>query len=201
MTTPPKDLIALGRIVGGHGVRGWVKVQPFSSDSDVLALAKQWWIGRPAGPLTGASVADTPRVIEVLWARPHGSTYLASVESVTDRTAADQLKGHTVFVARQSFPALAVDEYYWVDLIGCKVTTDESGQTQTLGVVHEILDNPAHPILSVKQQHLDATSNLMVDRLDAKERPIFSLIPFVAAHIDAVDLATKTITTHWPTDF
>ena len=201
MTTQPKDLIALGRIIGGHGIRGWVKVQPFSSDSDVLALAKQWWIGRPAGPLSGETEAETPRVIDIEWARPHGSTYLASLKSVADRTAADQLKGHTVFVARQVFPALAADEYYWVDLIGCKVTTDESGLMQTLGVVHEILDNPAHPILSVKQQCLDATSNLMVDRLDDKARPIFSLIPFVAAHIDAVDLAQKTITTHWPADF
>lgn len=201
MTTPPEDLIALGRIVGGHGVRGWIKVQPFSSDSDVLVLAKQWWIGRPAGPLSGSSLAEKPRQIDVLWARPHSSTYLASVKDVADRTAADQLKGHTVFVARQSFPALADDEYYWVDLIGCLVTTDETGQTQTLGVVHEILDNPAHPILSVKQQCLDTENNLMVDRLDDKERPIFSLIPFVAAHIDAVDLTKKTITTHWPTDF
>jgi len=55
--------------------------------------------------------------------------------------------------------------------------------------------------LSVKQQCLDVKSNAMVDRLDAKARPIFSLIPFVAAHVDAVDLAEKTITTHWPTDF
>ncbi len=201
MTSPPNDLIALGRIVGGHGVRGWVKVQPFSSDSEVLALAKQWWIGRPAGPLLGSSAPETPRLIDILWARSHGSTYLASVKSVADRTAADQLKGHTVFVARQVFPALAADEYYWVDLIGCKVMTDESGQTQTLGIVHEILDNPAHPILSVKQQFFDATSHTMVDRLDGKARPIFSLIPFVAAHIDAVDLVEKTITTHWPTDF
>jgi 16S rRNA processing protein RimM len=201
MTTPPEDLIALGRIIGGHGVRGWVKVQPFSSDSDVLALATQWWIGRPAGPLSGSSAPETPRVIDVLWARPHGSTYLASIKSVADRTAADQIKGHTVFVARQAFPALGVDEYYWVDLIGCKVTTDESGQIQTLGVVHEILDNPAHPILSVKQQCLDVKSNAMVDRLDDKARPIFSLIPFVAAHVEAVDLPEKTITTHWPTDF
>lgn len=201
MTTPPEDLIALGRIIGGHGIKGWVKVQPFSSDSDVLALSKHWWIGRPAGPLPSATLAETPRIIDVLWARPHGSAYLASVKSVADRNAADDLKGHTVFVSRQAFPDLAADEYYWIDLIGCKVTTDELGQAHTLGVVHEILDNPAHPILSVKQQCLDATSGNMVDRLDDKARPIYSLIPFVAAHIDAVDLAEKTITTHWPSDF
>ena len=201
MTTPPKDLIALGRIVGGHGVRGWVKVQPFSSDSAVLAITKQWWIGKPAGPLAAESAAEKPRAIEILWSRPHSSTFLASVKGVADRTSADQLKGHTVFVAREAFPELATDEYYWVDLIGCTVTTDESGQVQTLGIVHDLLDNPAHPIMYVKQQCLDGTSNVMVDRLDDKERPIFSLIPFVAAHVDAVDLTAKTISTHWPKDF
>jgi len=198
MTNPPDDLIALGRIVGGHGVKGWVKVQPFSADSVAFTLAKQWWIGRPAGPLKAAEI---PRAIDVLWARPHGSAYLAGFKGISDRDSADLLKGHSVFVARQSFPALDPDEFYWIDLIGCTVTTDASGDTETIGVVQEILDNPAHPILSVKQQHFDSVNGVWIDRLDAKERPIFSLIPFVAAHVGSVDLAKRTIATHWPTDF
>lgn len=213
MTTAPPDLITLGRIIGGHGVRGWVKVQPFSSDSEVLSLAKHWWIGRPAGPLSvAASVpnavfsdagtgANTPQSVDVLWARPHGTSYLASFKGIADRNAADQLKGHSVFVSRQAFPALDPDEYYWVDLIGCTVTSDESGQLETVGVVQEILDNPAHAILSVKQQRFNATEGVWVDCLDAKDRPVFSLIPFVAAHVTSVDLATRTIATHWPIDF
>lgn len=201
MTAPPNDLIALGRIAGGHGVRGWVKVQPFSSDSDVLPLSKQWWIGRPAGPMQPSSSPQTPRAVDVLWARPHGSAYLASIKGVADRNAADLLKGYAVYVSRQSFPALASDEYYWIDLIGCTVTTDQSGSPETLGVVYEILDNPAHPILSVRQQRFDAVQGAMVNRVDTKDRVIYSLIPFVAAHVESVDLVTRTITTHWSADF
>ncbi len=49
--TRPDDLIELGRVLGAHGIKGWVKIQPFSSDSSALASATKWWLADPQSPL------------------------------------------------------------------------------------------------------------------------------------------------------
>lgn len=200
----PDDLVELGRITGGHGIRGWVKIQPYSAESDAMSVAKQWWLARPASPLNSPDHSGhlpKPQPFAVSWAKPHGNLFLAALKEVTDRNASDALKGHSIFVSRQLFPRLELDEYYWVDLMSCVVMTDASGDVLRLGVVQDILDNPAHAILSVKRQCFDEESGIWVDQLDAKGRPLTSLIPFVGAHIASVDLAARSIVTHWPADF
>ena len=53
---PPDDLVELGRIVSAYGIRGWVKVQPHSSQAEVLRSASRWWLASPQSPL---QVADS----------------------------------------------------------------------------------------------------------------------------------------------
>jgi 16S rRNA processing protein RimM len=75
-----------------------------------------------------------------------------------------------------------------------------SPPTKKMGVVDEVLDHSAHAVLSVRQQTQDA-SGQWVDVLDAKGRVVTTLIPFVAAHVTAVDIKARTIYTNWPLDF
>ena len=199
----PADLIELGRIIGAHGVHGWIKVQPFSPDSEVLARSKKWWLAAPITPLERSR--DVPRpsnvdAVGVVWARPHGATWLARLKGLEDRGGAEALKGRTVLVSRSEFPPTDEGEYYWVDLIGCDVLTDDPVPESRLGVVQSMQDNPAHPILVVRQQCIGGDGTLQ-DVLDDKGRPVLSLIPFVAAHVLAVDIGARTIHTNWPRDF
>jgi hypothetical protein len=57
------------------------------------------------------------------------------------------MKGTVVSISRKHFPALDDNEFYWVDLIGSAV---ENLQGEQLGVVSDMMDNGAHPILVVK---------------------------------------------------
>lgn len=199
--TIPNDLVELGRIVGAHGIQGWIKIQPFSSDSDVLHSAKRWWLGKNQGPLAGTSAKTIIQdSIQIVWAKPHGSTWLARVKSLEDRDSAEALKGMTVLVPRSVFPPLPENEFYWIDLIGCHVTTNEQGVVEPLGVVESMQDNPAHAILVVRQQVRDVNGH-WTDRLNDKGQSVYSLIPFVAAHILSVDLNDRVIQTNWPQDF
>jgi 16S rRNA processing protein RimM len=200
-TTRPDDLIELGRVLGAHGIKGWVKIQPFSSDSSALASASNWWLADPQSPLA-PNDAQVSNFIPapVVWARSHGNFFLASLKNTIDRDGAEALKGQRIFVSRAVFPKLEKDEYYWVDLIGCRVTTSESGEIAPLGVVDSIIENPAHSILSVRQQTV-GDDGVWCDRLDAKGKPINTLIPFVAAHVQSVSLTERIIATDWPRDF
>lgn len=105
---------------------------------------------------------------------------VAAAQEVTDRNAAEALKGARVFVARSSFPTAGDDEYYWVDLIGCAVSNRDGA---ALGSVTELLDTGAHSVLRVVQGEAER------------------LIPFVAAYIDSVDLEARRIVVDWGLDY
>ena len=192
----PNDLVELGRIVSAYGVRGWVKAQPHSSQSTVLRAAPVWWLCPPSGPLAtpadSSSSASLPASVlsrctphAVNQCRPQGLTVVAELDGVPDRDVADSKRGYTIYVSREYFPQAKSDEYYWVDLIGCQVFTED----QLMGQVQEVLDNGAHAILRVKTL-----------KLDAKGRPQEVLVPFVAAHVQHVDIKTRRIETDWPFD-
>lgn len=192
----PNDLVELGRIVSAYGVRGWVKAQPHSSQSTVLRAAPVWWLCPPSGPLAtpadSSSSASLPASVltrctphAVKQCRPQGLTVVAELDGVPDRDVADSKRGYTIYVSREYFPQAKSDEYYWVDLIGCQVFTED----QLMGQVQEVLDNGAHAILRVKTL-----------KLDAKGRPEEVLVPFVAAHVQHVDIKTRRIETDWPFD-
>lgn len=198
----PGDLVELGRIVSAYGVRGWIKIQPFSAEADVLRTASQWWLARPA-PVTDAGASPSlPRCVKVTRVRDQGSDLVAEFDGLTDRTQAEALKGYVISVSRALFPATGDDEVYWVDLIGCHVwgVDDQHGQA-LIGEVVEVLDNGAHGVLKVLVLQADPASGEHTPVLDAKGRATHTLIPYVAAHISSVDLAARRIISDWPTDF
>lgn len=205
-SAPPDDLVELGRIVSAYGIRGWVKVQPHSSQAVVLRSAPQWWLTSRQSPLQGVASAHSPHVVcyDVVQVRPQGSTIVAELKGLSDRDEAEAMRGQLVSVSRSDFPVASADEYYWVDLVGCQVfgvsAEDHVPGPLLLGVVHEVGDNGAHAILQVHRQRVlpDGSTEGM---LDAKGRPLELLIPFVAAHVSNVDLQARRIDTDWPDAF
>src|SRR3546814_16842792 len=117
----PADLVELGRIVSAYGVRGWVKIQPHSSDSPVLLAAKTWWLKAPVPP--GSSAAARPLFAAgVTNSRPQGATVVAQLHCVPDRDLAEALKVHPVWVPRADFLSAADEGSYWVHLTGCRLS-------------------------------------------------------------------------------
>ena len=202
----PDDLVELGRIVSAYGVRGWVKVQPHSSQAEVLRTAPQWWLTPFQSPLQAAGSARPPQPsrYDVVQVRPQGSTIVAELKGVSGRDEAESMRGQVVSVSRAHFPAASPNEYYWVDLIGCQVfgisAERPDGPAVLLGLVHEVGDNGAHAILQVHRQRVLADGSVEL-LLDAKGRPQELLIPFVEAHVSHVDLSARRIDTDWPDAF
>lgn len=173
----PEDAVLVGHISGAFGVVGWVRIRPYSADASALLGAKNWWLDKP-------EVHD----VERLSAKPHGDEVVARLTGVTDRNAAEALKGATVYISRKHFPALAEGEFYWVDLIGAQV---HNLQGEQLGIVRDLMDNGAHPILRV------AAAEIAEADLHRHEK----LIPFVESFVKRVDLAAHTIEVDWGLDY
>jgi 16S rRNA processing protein RimM len=184
----PDDAVEVGRIHGAWGVKGWIKVQPFSSDPQALFSSKRWFLKAPeSAPAKPA--AAWPEVLRVSQAREHGDGIVAAIHDLNDRNAAEALRGGRIFVPRSSFPSASDDEFYWVDLIGLTVV---NRQDVVLGDVTGLLDTGAHSVLRVRPREAPA---------EASAESVERLIPFVAAYVDKVDLAGKRIEVDWGLDF
>lgn len=124
--------IEAGEIVNTHGVRGEVKILPWTDSAEFLAAFRTLYIdGRP---------------VKVRSARVHKQTVLASLEGVEDVNAAMRLKGRRVFIDRAD-AKLPEGGYFIQDIIGAEVVT-EAGES--IGKLAEVMDAPASMIYVVR---------------------------------------------------
>ena len=175
----PDDLIQVGHITGAYGLRGGIRVSPYSLDADALLSVKTWWIDKPS-----------LRTVQVRNAKYHSGDVTATLVDVTDREMAEALKGATVQVSRSDFPELPEDEYYWTDLIGLDTV---NLQGEALGKVTDMMHNGAQSILRITPV---ADPNAAPDA-KAPER----LVPFVDQYVKTVDLQARLITLDWGLDY
>ena len=196
----PADLVEVGRVASAHGVRGWLKIQPYSPQADALLGAPLWWFKAP-DPALGTGASSRPRALNIRARRRQAGQFLAAqADGITDRDAAESLRGYTVWVPRAAFPSADDDEYYWIDLIGCDFHGLGDAGPQLMGRVDQVLDNGAHAVLQVALGAPDAEGVFQPVR-DAKGRARHVLVPFVAAHVQQVDIQGRRIDSDWPVDF
>lgn len=197
---PPDDLVEVGRVAAAHGVRGWLKIQPYSPQADALLGAPVWWLKAP-DPVAGSGALPRPRGLRIRACRRQAGQFLAAqADGIADRDTAESLRGYTVWVPRAAFPSAGDDEYYWIDLIGCDFHGMGDDGPRLLGRVDQVLDNGAHAVLQVALGTPDA-EGVFQPLSDARGRPRHVLVPFVAAHVQHVDLQARRIDSDWPADF
>jgi 16S rRNA processing protein RimM len=122
--------VVVGRITKAHGLRGEVAVQVFSDNPDRFAEGAQVYL-------------EDGRTLTVTAARWAGARMLVSFEGVSDRTAAEVLRGRSLVVPHSMLPELADGEYWPHQLIGCEVLT-EAGRS--LGRLTDVIENPANDL-------------------------------------------------------
>ena len=184
----PDDAVEVGRIVDAWGLKGWIKVQPFAAEPQALYSSRRWFLlPSEKTPRPGSAPSAVPTLLRISEVKDHGDVVVALAREVSDRSAAEALRGARVFVGRASFPTAGPDEYYWVDLIGLSVF-NRAGEC--LGTVAGLIDTGPHSVLRVTPQGA-------VDATPDAER----LIPFVAAYVDEVSLERRTITVDWGLDY
>ena len=162
-TSPPHPhLVCLGQISGAHGVRGLVKVRSFTEAPDGLVAY---------GPLSDASGT---RTFDVTLLSAIKGQWLAKIEGVASREAAEALAGTRLHVARDRLPPPEdADAFYHADLIGLRAE-DPAGTP--IGPVTAVHDFGAGDVLE------------LIDNGEGGERTSM-LVPFTRANVPEVDLA------------
>lgn len=177
----PADAVEVGRVADAWGVKGWFKVLAHSADPEALFASKSWFLlPTERGVQTFAGTVK----IAIQQSKNHSDSVVAQAAGIDDRTAAEALKGSRIFISRSSFPSVAKDEYYWVDLIGLDVVNREG---LSLGVVKELLSTGPQTVLVMEYQQ----DGKVMERM----------IPFVSVYVDEVDVAGKRIRVDWQADY
>lgn len=116
--------LAIGRIVGVHGVRGEVKMDIWSDAPErLLDLRRVYFDDDPTPhPLAGI--------------RLHGRQALLSFPDITDREAAEKLRGRIVRIAGSQARPLEEGEYFLYQLIGLSVYLENG---ERLGTLEDVL--------------------------------------------------------------
>lgn len=99
--------VTLAAIIGAHGVTGEVRLKLFSDDLSVYPS------------LSGGGRTFTLKSI-----RPAGAGAVARFAEISDRNAAEALRGTELSVPRSALPPLGDGEYYHIDLIGLPCLAD-----------------------------------------------------------------------------
>ncbi len=116
--------VLLAAVIGAQGLKGEVKAKIFTATPDAL-------------PRYGALHDATGRTYEITAFRlgKPGEAVIA-FKGVTDRNAAEALKGTELFLARDRLPATDSEEFYHADLLGLEAFDSEARLVGKVAAIH-----------------------------------------------------------------
>ena len=156
--------VTLAAIAGAHGVRGEVRLKLFGEGADTLRAFSIFDAG--------------PRKLTLKSVRPANQGAVATFAEVTDRSAAEALRGTLLTVPRSALPPLGEGEYYHHDLMGLPcVSTDGSA----IGTVVAVENFGAGDILEIEKPAI------------ADKKPQRFMIPMNAQAVPAWDADGVTV--------
>ena len=132
-----QEYFEIGQIVNTFGIKGFVKVKPFTDDMERFAELSSVLI------LKNKSLIEM-QIEEIKYQK---NVVLIKFKGIEDINMAEKYKGCYIKIKRENARKLPKDTYFIADLIGLTVY-DENGNI--LGKVDDIYNNKVHDIYVVK---------------------------------------------------
>jgi len=158
-----EELIPVGKIIGTHGIKGQLKLHSYSGNFESLSTART---------VVLKSVDGSLREFTLKGFNANSGKFIINLQGFDDIDLAKPLVGNELCLKRCNLPELTDDEYYWSDLIGLQVVTDDG---TLLGTVVDIFET--------------GSSDIYVVRGDKREY----LIPAIGDVVKQVDLESGKI--------
>lgn len=131
-----KDFLEAGKIVGTHGVRGMVRIQPWCDGADFLCGFKKLYI------------KGGQECLSVVKIQPHGNVVIAAFKGVDSIESAEKLRDSVLFIKRSDVN-LPDGQYFVDDILGCSVFDIENGEL--LGEVSDVSPTGANDVWHIKR--------------------------------------------------
>ena len=131
-----KKYLETGKIVGTHGIRGMVRVQPWSDSGEFLTEFKRFFLSPD-----GESELKAQKI------QPHGGVVLIAFKGVDTVEQAESLRGKILYISRDDI-SLPDGRYFIDDLLGCEVFDADSGEKY--GEISEVSQTGANDVWHIK---------------------------------------------------
>ena len=147
-----QQYLEAGQIVNTHGIRGEVRILPWTDTPDFLRKFKTLYVDGKAMQVLSASV--------------HKQQVIVRFSGIDDINAAMPLKGKTVYIDRAD-AKLPRGRFFIQDILGAEVVT-ESGES--IGKLTDVLDLPGGAVYEVKgeTEHLIPAVPEFVRKVDVE---------------------------------
>ena len=129
-----QDKFEIGKIVNTFGIKGEVKVTPYTDDIEQFKKIKSIYVNNT--------------LMQVQSAKFQKNVVILKLKDVDDMTAAENLR-NSIIEAKRSKKKLPENTYYIADLIGLDVYTEEG---TLLGKVKDIYNTGANDIYSIETE-------------------------------------------------
>ena len=163
------DWFNIGKIVNTHGLRGEVRVL---SNTDFPE--ERFAVGEKVAAFMPGS--KEPLTFKIKASRQHKQFYLLTFEGFDDINLVEKYKGAELKVSEDQLFELEENEFYYFEIIGCEVFTDEGS---LVGTVTEILTPGANDVWVVKTP----------EKKDV-------LIPYIESIVKNISINDKKIVIH-----
>lgn len=127
----------VGQIVNTFGIKGLVKVNPFTDDAERFEELKTVYICKK----------NEMQKVEIEEVKYHKNMVLLKIKGIDNMNDAEKVKGLYLKIDRKDAKKLPKDTYFIADLIGLSVYTDED---EYLGKVEDIFSTGANDVYVVK---------------------------------------------------
>ncbi len=160
------NFLSVGKVANTHGVRGELKIFPFTDFPEVrFAKGKELLFISPED--------GTQLKVKIVSSREQKTVFVVKLEGFDNINQVEKYKGWDVKVPKEEAVEAEDNAYYFHEIIGCTVMTNEG---EELGAITDILTPGANDVWVVK-------------RKGGKEL----LIPFIEDIVKEVNIAEKTV--------
>lgn len=158
----PRFLV-IGRVVRPHGVRGEMRVEVMSEQPERFSWLEHVYLAPDPDE-------EEPEMVAVEKVRFHKGYALLTLAGYNSREAAIGLRGLLVMVPLSEAIPLEEDEYYFYQLEGLKVYSDEG---ELLGIIQEVLETGANEVFVLQGERgelLLPNTEEVVQEIDLEQR-------------------------------
>jgi 16S rRNA processing protein RimM len=128
----------MGKIVSSHGIKGWLKIYPFTENVATLNDYSDWLVSKDEKVWLRYKVEKT--IIK-------DKSILVKFTDLNNRNESDSLNKNIVGIERSDLPELAPNTFYWSDLIGLDVINKKNIY---YGVVDNMMETGSNDVIIVK---------------------------------------------------
>ena len=129
-----KQYLEAGQVVGTHGVRGELRIQPMGDGPEFLTKFRTLYLDNGKTPM------------KVRSARAHKNITLLSLEGVNSIEDGERLRGKILYLNRDD-ARLPKGRYFVADLIGMRVFDADSGEEY--GTLTDVIQTGANDVYEI----------------------------------------------------